>query len=98
MSKFIPVTIIEKADGLPGIVEPEEFNILINVNEITMINRGEEEGMCFIRTSCGASLCVITPFGEFIDMLRKLNIELPPDKSIPSTIRPVKKIKKKVKK
>lgn len=95
MSRFLPVTVRERAEGSSGLVEPEEFNIFINVDEITLFNSGEDPNVCFVRLTCGATLCVALPFEVFVTtMLEDFGIEI----SEAPVVETKKKSKKKAKK
>ena len=72
MSNFIDVTILERMDGTPGLVAEEEFNIHMNLDNITLYNKSPEmPGVTFVRLTCGASLCVLLEFKEFIKILKE---------------------------
>lgn len=73
---FFKVQVKQQADGKPGFMEDEEFDIQINANKITLFNKSEDDpDITFVRLGCGATLCVSTPYADFI---KKLNAALKP--------------------
>jgi hypothetical protein len=79
VSNLLPVTVVERAEGSPGIVESDTFDILINLDEVTLVNQGEDPDVTFLRLTCGASLCAMVPYEDFIDkMLEAGVVILPP--------------------
>jgi len=65
VSKFIEVIVRERIEGAPGFIEPEEFKININIDQITIFNRGGEKDSTFVRLSCGAALNVVMSYDKF---------------------------------
>lgn len=69
---FISVLVRQAVEGNPGFVEDDEFVINIAVDKITVFNQGvDDEGkdVIFVRMVCGASICVVCDFEEFIELL-----------------------------
>ncbi|MFA5023353.1 MAG: hypothetical protein WC523_00150 [Patescibacteria group bacterium] len=71
MSRFIQVTIRERIEGTPGFVEPKEFDITINTDQITLFNAGEDGDVTFVRLSCGMTICVAMKEHKFAQLVRK---------------------------
>ena len=71
MGQFIDIAIRERLDGAPGFLEAQEFNVSINKDHITLYNKGEEDGITFVRLTCGATLCVLMPVSKFVQLLNK---------------------------
>lgn len=68
---FLKVTVRQQSEGKPGFMDDEEFEIQISVNNITLFNKSEDDdGITFVRLSCGATLCVSTPYAEFVKKLQ----------------------------
>ena len=91
MGKFIPVVVRERVEGAPGIVEEQEFEIVINLEQMTLFNKGEDPKVTFVRLVCGATLCVLIPYEKFIKKVADegLSIEVPKKK--PARSRKAKK-------
>jgi hypothetical protein len=70
MSKFIDVKVRERNDGEPGFMEQQEFVVTINKEQITLFNAGEDPTVTFVRLSCGATLCVVSPREKFVKLLK----------------------------
>jgi hypothetical protein len=65
MSRFATIKIRERTEGEPGFVEAHEFEVTINIDQITLFNTGEDLAITFIRMSCGATLCALMPIKKF---------------------------------
>lgn len=71
---FFKVKVRQQADGKPGFIEDDEFEVNINSTQVTLYNKSEEEeNTIFVRLTCGATLCVSTPYATFV---KKLNTAL----------------------
>ena len=70
MNKFIKVKIREKVEGQPGFAKPNEFEVRINPGQITLFNKGEDNGdITFVRLSCGITLCVMMKEEKFAKLM-----------------------------
>jgi hypothetical protein len=72
MSRFIKVIMRDRVEGAPGFVGPQEIEVVINLDQVTLFNSGEEdEDITFVRLSCGATLCIVMPYKDFYKEVRK---------------------------
>jgi len=72
VNKYVKVRIRERIEGQPGFAKPHEFDVHINPDQVTLLNRGEENNdITFVRLSCGVTLCVIMKEDKLIKLLEK---------------------------
>ena len=71
MSNFIKVKIRERAEGNPGFMDADEFEVTINLDNVTLFNGGEDQGkeVTFVRLACGAMLCLPMSVKEFENVI-----------------------------
>ena len=92
MGNFIDVSIKERVDGAPGVIADEEFDIIMDVDKVTLFNSSNETpNITFVRLVCGATLCVnLSP-----ENFKKRLIEA--GSKIFETVKPPKKVAQPVK-
>lgn len=70
---FINVTILERAEGTPGVIKAQAYDIMINTDNIVLFNGGEKEtdseNFTFVRIVCGATITVAMSYEDFIEKL-----------------------------
>ena len=67
---FIKVTVKQQAEGTPGFVEEETFEIQINTDQITLFNKSlDDPSITFVRLTCGATLVLDMKYTEFVKLL-----------------------------
>lgn len=72
---FMKVNVRQEVDGKPGFAA-DEFEVQIQTEQITVFNRGYEEkeqDIVFVRLSCGATICVVSAYNDFV---KKLNVAM----------------------
>lgn len=73
---FIKLTVRQQAEGTPGFMEDELFEVQVNTNSITLFNKSvDEPDITFIRLSCGATLIVDMKYSDFVKLMAKVTGE-----------------------
>jgi hypothetical protein len=68
---FLKLKVRQQADGKPGFIDDDEFEIQVNVEKITLFNKSEDDkDITFVRLACGATLCVAVPYNTFVKKLQ----------------------------
>lgn len=81
MSKFIEVFIREHVEGTPGFMDKRDFLVNINVDHVTLFNKGEDSEVTFVRLACGATICVVASpeeFAQLIEAALNTNVNIVP--------------------
>lgn len=73
MSTFLKVTIKEKIDGTPGLVEDHLFELALNLDEVCMIYRTPDPEMTVVTMKGGVSMFVLYDYDKFIEFIEKQN-------------------------
>lgn len=69
---FLKVSIRQQADGKPGFIEEDDFEVQIAAEKITLFNKSEDDpDIVFVRLTCGATLCVVETYNKFVLRLTK---------------------------
>lgn len=69
MSRFATIKIRERTEGEPGFIEAHEFEVTINLDQVSLFNVGEDPKVTFVRLTCGATLCVLMPVKKFQQLI-----------------------------
>ena len=70
---FMKVKVRQETEGKPGFMAEELFDVNINVDQITLFNKSEDDNnITFVRLNCGATLILAMKYAEFVTRLKKL--------------------------
>ena len=96
---FINVSILERIEGTPGVVEDQQHSIIINTDNIILFNGGKaktkSKNLTFVRITCGTTITVAMPYDKFVNKLLSAGVDVEEVEEVEKVATKKKKKKKK---